>query len=49
MFDSLEHCLEVIELYNRGLISATKALATIEHWEYNYVYCEISGQMALEF
>ena len=41
-------CLDVIRRYNDGNTSLTRALATIEHFEFDYNYCEITGFITLK-
>ena len=42
-FDQWDYCENVALQHAVGNISTTKALATIEHYEFEYEFCEITG------
>jgi hypothetical protein len=43
-----ELCLDAIRQYENGKTNLTHALATIEHFEFDFDYCEITGLINLK-
>jgi hypothetical protein len=47
-FSEWDLCLDAIRQYENGTTSLTRALATIEHFEFDCDYCEITGLITLK-
>ena len=45
----LELCQSIIKSYEAGKTSAIRAMAFIDHHEFDYFYDEITGELSLNF
>ena len=45
--DCVAICKDTITKYHSNQITLTSALATLDHWELDYNYCEITGSIEL--
>lgn len=44
-----ELCQSIIKSYELGKVSATRAMAFLEHHEFDYFYDDITGELNINF